>query len=897
MELTEYKKVIKVIVQQVEKKLAAREPMDGELRDIHDMLYGMQFDHDYSQDEELLSYVLKVSNYAHKVAGHMAYTTGEAAYDAAYWKLLLLEAPYQFESFLLYMERNRADKKKFYVPRMKTLKTVVDELQALEDGKYDFLGISLPPRVGKLLSDDTPVLTTDGWKNHGDLMVGDGVFGRDGEVKRVLHVFPKHFANRRVHFSDGTFIDCHENHEWVVYDRHKLKEHVVTTKYLESAVLETGEAGKRGHRYYYQIPICAPINGFESSLPVAPYALGAWLGDGRNSHPDVCCDPKDRAVVESIIADGYKVSWQSTHKTTGVEYYGFNGLREGLQQLGMCYSRKRVDKYIPDQYLCASKRQRLELLAGLLDTDGSLTVKERRYHFSTAEESLRDSMIALVSTFGWRCNVCKHEPRLSSSGIQGKKPVWVVAFNPTEYIPCRLSRKQLREFSKPRKFAITKVEEIAPNRGNCIEVEGGVYRVGERCVPTHNSTLCLFFLAWVMGKRPNSHNAMSGHSGILADGFYSEMLNLIDSKEYTFHQIFPTSELQRKSAEKKEINLCDPDRFATLTCRGIDGTWTGAVDISSDGYLYVDDLVRDRTESLSPIRLENRYQDYLNVLVDRKNDGARELMVGTRWNVLDPLGRVETEKIKNPRYKFVKIPALNKFYESNFNYKYGKGFSTSYYKNLKERLDANEWEAKYQQKPFVREGLLFPPDELRYYNGVLPEGDSRVVAACDVAWGGGDSLSMPVGREYENGEVYIFDWIFNGGKKEETLPLVVGRIMDNEIRQVRFEGNTGGELYGKYVNERLLEHGYKCSCTDKKAPARLAKMEKIIAYSGEIKRKFIFLDEDHWTAEYRAAMEELCMTVTIGKNAHDDAADGLTQLAMFLDNDGLVKTSIIRSPF
>lgn len=560
MELTEYKKVIKVIVQQVEKKLAAREPMDGELRDIHDMLYGMQFDHDYSQDEELLAYVLKVSNYAHKVAGHMAYTTGEAAYDAAYWKLLLLEAPYQFESFLLYMERNRADKKKFYVPRMKTLKTVVDELQALEDGKYDFLGISLPPRVGK-------------------------------------------------------------------------------------------------------------------------------------------------------------------------------------------------------------------------------------------------------------------------------------------------------------------------------------------------STLCLFFLAWVMGKRPNSHNAMSGHSGILADGFYSEMLNLIDSKEYTFHQIFPTSELQRKSAEKKEINLCDPDRFATLTCRGIDGTWTGAVDISSDGYLYVDDLVRDRTESLSPIRLENRYQDYLNVLVDRKNDGARELMVGTRWNVLDPLGRVETEKIKNPRYKFVKIPALNKFYESNFNYKYGKGFSTPYYKNLKERLDANEWEAKYQQKPFVREGLLFPPDELRFYNGVLPEGDSRVVAACDVAWGGGDSLSMPVGREYENGEVYIFDWIFNGGKKEETLPLVVGRIMDNEIRQVRFEGNTGGELYGKYVNERLLEHGYKCSCTDKKAPARLAKMEKIIAYSGEIKRKFIFLDEDHWTAEYRAAMEELCMTVTIGKNANDDAADGLTQLAMFLDNDGLVKTSIIRSPF
>lgn len=120
------------------------------------------------------------------------------------------------------------------------------------------------------------------------------------------------------------------------------------------------------------------------------------------------------------------------------------------------------------------------------------------------------------------------------------------------------------------------------------------------------STLCIFFLSWIMGKRPDSHNAMSGHSGILADGFYNEILNLITSPEYTFSEIFPGVKIESKSAEKKEINLNTPSRFSTLTCRGIDGTWTGAVDISSDGYLYVDDLVRDRTESLSPTRLEEQ---------------------------------------------------------------------------------------------------------------------------------------------------------------------------------------------------------------------------------------------------------------------------------------------------
>lgn len=431
-------------------------------------------------------------------------------------------------------------------------------------------------------------------------------------------------------------------------------------------------------------------------------------------------------------------------------------------------------------------------------------------------------------------------------------------------------------------------------------LEDGKYKFLGISLPPRvgKSTLCIFFLSWVMGKRPNSHSAMSGHSGILADGFYGEILNLIGTPEYTWSEIFRGITIQKKSADKKEINLDRPDRFPTLTCRGIDGTWTGAVDISSDGYLYVDDLVRDRMESLSPTRLENRYQDYLNVLVDRKNDGSKELMVGTMWNVIDPINRVKTEKKGDPSYHFVRIPALNDNGESNFNYAYGVGFSTEYFKEVKSRLDNNEWMAKYQQKPYVREGLLFPEDELLYYNGTLPEGDSRVVSAVDVAWGGGDSLSMPIGREYENGAVYIFDWIFSKGKKEETLPLVTGQIINNEIRQIRFEGNQGGDLYAQYVSERLGEHNYKCSCSSKKAPSKISKVEKIIAYSGDIKRKYYFLDEEHRSPEYAEAMEELCMFVTVGKNEHDDAADSLTQLEMFIEGGmNMYQTQIVRSLF
>lgn len=437
------------------------------------------------------------------------------------------------------------------------------------------------------------------------------------------------------------------------------------------------------------------------------------------------------------------------------------------------------------------------------------------------------------------------------------------------------------------------------------------------------STICIFFLAWVAMRRPNSHSAMGGHSGILAKGFYKELMNLFSTEEYAFDELFffwnpeyaNKSLVTDKSADEFTITLGDPDRFATVTCRGIDGTWTGAVDVSKDGYLYVDDLVRDREHSLSPTRMENTYQEYLNKMVDRKNDGARELMVGTLWNVLDPLERLRKSYDGNPEYRFRRIPALNENDESNFDYEIN-GFSTAYYRDMREKLDKAEWEAKFMQRPFVREGLLFPTDELRYFNGILPDGDFRRIGVVDVAWGGGDSLSMPIGAEYDNGDVYIYDWVFNKGAKEVTLPLVVGRIIGNGIRQTRFEGNTGGELYCQYVDERLQDQKYKCSCTSRKAPNKVEKLSKIIAYSGDIKRKFIFLESKKVTQEqlqkdaelgvvryrrndeYQAAMDELTMFVSIGENKHDDAADGLTQLEMFIENpNNLATATATANPF
>lgn len=425
---------------------------------------------------------------------------------------------------------------------------------------------------------------------------------------------------------------------------------------------------------------------------------------------------------------------------------------------------------------------------------------------------------------------------------------------------------------------------------------------------TGKSTLCIFFLSWIMGKRPNSHNAMSGHSGILADGFYGEILNLIGTQEYTWNEIFRGVKIQKKSADKKEITLDRPDRFATLTCRGIDGTFTGAVDISSDGYLYVDDLVRDRMESLSPERLENRYQDYLNVLVDRKNDGSRELCVGTRWNTLDYLSRTENEYKYNPMYRFRKIPALNENDESNFDYDYNLGFSTDYYIKMRDRLDKPEWMAKFQQAPYVREGLLFPEEELKMFDGIMPDGIYTVTAACDPAFGGGDSASMPICAVHENGKKYIIDWVHDKRTVKFTIPKICDAIEKYNITEIRFEKNNGGNLFMEDVKDELLRRNYlRCRCYEKPAPVKIHKEEKIKAYSDWVKDNFIFLMPNRVitsneafkrSEDYEKAMLEVSMFTAEGKNSHDDSPDALTQLAMIFEDKFVTPPSrVISSPF
>lgn len=395
---------------------------------------------------------------------------------------------------------------------------------------------------------------------------------------------------------------------------------------------------------------------------------------------------------------------------------------------------------------------------------------------------------------------------------------------------------------------------------------------------TGKSSLCIFFMTWLMGKNPDTANVMSGHSDKLTDAFYREVLTILtDNETYLWADVFPTVRLVDTSAKNETIDLNRKKRFPTFTARSIGGTLTGAVEIGEGGCLYVDDLIEDLEESLNPDRLQAKYDAYLNQLKDRKKEGAKELMVGTRWNVLDPLGRIQQQYADNPRYRFRVIPALNEKGESNFVYDYGVGFTTEYFLDMKASIDDATWCAKYMGRPYVREGLLFPADELRYYNGTLPDGEPYKVAVCDVAWGGGDSLAMVFAYVYGN-DVYIHDVIFNKGDKTVTQPVIIGRAKQLMPNKIRFEANNGGGEYADAINEKLRSDGVHINIIARKAPNNQSKMGRIIQFSPDIK-KFYFRDAKNRSQEYQAFMDELTMFSQVGKNAHDDAPDSLAMLA------------------
>jgi LAGLIDADG-like domain len=367
------------------------------------------------------------------------------------------------------------------------------------------------PRQGKALALDTPVPTPGGWTTMGELRAGDEVFDEQGRPCRVTSAWPVREGRPcyEVVFSDGSVITADADHLWLaetyrsrwsernsrVYSKNpgspfsRSQTHrrswpeVLTTAQMAASVRTAAD-----RRLNYSIRVAKPLQGRPARLPVPPYVLGAWLGDGTSAKGEITSlDPE---IIAEIEAGGETCRLVTCPSAVGkCPTYRIAGLVPRLRALGVFR-----DKHIPVAYLRAPEEQRRALLAGLLDTDGYCqgVTRDRAagtVYFAVTSERLARDVRHLISTLGYKSSLNVKPVRLYGRdlGLQ-----WVVTFTPADKV-FRLQRKLERQvtavrISSGRRF-VTGIRPVPSVPVRCVTVDspGSLYLVGETCIPTHNT--------------------------------------------------------------------------------------------------------------------------------------------------------------------------------------------------------------------------------------------------------------------------------------------------------------------------------------------------------------------------------------------------------------------------
>lgn len=368
---------------------------------------------------------------------------------------------------------------------------------------------------GKALATDTPLATPSGWTTIGEIQPGEWVYDEKGRPQRVIAKGPVyHELAYRLTFSDGSEIIAHPNHEWLTRDvaaatseraasrrgdaptklrgsdqKHKRTFPAVRTTAEIASTLRTVD-GRANHA----IAIASPLAMPDAHLPIPPYVMGAWLGDGTSDSAQITsADPQ---ILQEIQESGWDVRETSVTKGNA-RLYGIGprgSARTLLREAGVWRN-----KHIPIVYLRASERQRRDLLAGLMDTDGSITVYGRA-EFCTTSPRLANDVHELVLGLGYKAVKIEDRARLNGQDIG---PRWRVTWTPSESV-FRLDRKAARCKNSTRDVNryryVVACDPIGEYPTQCIQVDGPshLYLAGRALIPTHNSTMLDQFIMWLI---------------------------------------------------------------------------------------------------------------------------------------------------------------------------------------------------------------------------------------------------------------------------------------------------------------------------------------------------------------------------------------------------------------
>ena len=343
------------------------------------------------------------------------------------------------------------------------------------------------PRNGLLVFDykgldvNTPILTTNGWKTMGTIQEGDIVYDKEGKETMVLHASKIHHKPcYRITFNDNTSVIADHEHRWEITFYNKQQKPKVKVMTTEEILKFMEEHPKRSNIMNIPKVAIAKNVGVEKELPIDPYVLGVWLGDGHSACGMVT-NMYDE-IFDEVECRGFKVgpdvSGGGAGKAKSRTIYGLSPL---LRKNGLL-----LNKHVPTVYLTASYNQKLDLLRGLMDTDGYYNGVRKRYVLSTTKEYQNDFCLELLSSMGIKATSIKCIKKCNGKSING--------FDVSFYIDDYPFLKRKIDVDKPktdkRSFKnIMKIEPVETVPTRCIEVDSPTHTFlfGKEFTITHNT--------------------------------------------------------------------------------------------------------------------------------------------------------------------------------------------------------------------------------------------------------------------------------------------------------------------------------------------------------------------------------------------------------------------------
>lgn len=378
------------------------------------------------------------------------------------------------------------------------------ELDELTNGLHpgQMIIVAARPAVGKALALDTPLPTPSGWTTMGEVRVGDALLGADGRPTTVVAVTEVMTGRPcyEVEFSDGSTIVADAEHLWQTStraERRGLRE-VSASVRTTLEIAETLRCETSDQRLNHSIALTQPLDLPAADLPLSPYVLGAWLGDGESAGARLTS--ADTEMVMLLEAEGiavrpmggmlYSLTLPTERPQARDDNDDHGSVKGLLRKIGVL-----GNKHIPATYLRASEAQRRALLAGLLDTDGTVTLSGCP-QFTTTSERVAEDVYELVVGLGYRCGHTR-------KAVKGRRPesstAHTLTFSADEQV-FRLERKNLlhkergaRTFERRSSRFVTAVRPVPSVPVRCVQVSNSdhLYLAGRSMIPTHNSTFAL----------------------------------------------------------------------------------------------------------------------------------------------------------------------------------------------------------------------------------------------------------------------------------------------------------------------------------------------------------------------------------------------------------------------